>query len=89
MLVRCSTAERKALAIHPDRIHRAAGLAARRALRVKVMLEPVLKVNPSINEHTELLFVFCSLQLLVLWGRLGNRDVASVLEEFTVRWEEV
>lgn len=53
------------------------------------MLEPVLKVNPSINEHMELLFVFCSLQLLVLWGRLGNRDVASVLEEFTVRWEEV
>lgn len=58
---------------------------ARRVPGVKVMLEPVLKVNLPINKHMRLLFVFCSFQLWVLWRRLTNRDVASVLEGFTVK----
>ena len=64
LLVRCSIPEEKAFLTEAEytgyteyteytgRIRRTAG----RVVRVKVRLEPVLKINPSSNKYTELLF---------------------------------
>lgn len=51
------------------------------------MVGPVLKIKLPINDYIRVLLF--SVQLLLLWGRLGNRDVASVLQVFAVKWEVV
>lgn len=61
--------------------------ARRRVFQVKVMLQLVVRTNLSIHKYIGVLwvcFLFFSVHLLVLWGRIGNRNVASVLKVSTV-----
>lgn len=67
-------------------------LTARRVLHVKVMLQLAVRINLSINKYIGVLWGACfgfSVHLLVLWGRIGNRNVASVLQVFTLTGEVV
>lgn len=67
-------------------------LTARRVLHVKVMLQLAVRINLSINTYIGVLwgaFFGFSVHLLVLWGRIGNRNVASVLQVFTLTGEVV
>lgn len=67
-------------------------LTARRVLHVKVMLQLAIRINLSINKYIGVLwgaFLVFQFTLLVLWGRIGNRNVASVLQVFTLTGEVV